>query len=100
MNKLLFSDELVIPVDKLLWMQWKNGGWQIVISRGGSDINSFTVTDETFLQLQESFLQSSDKEKRIRELEEKVKLLQTHISLMPGGTEYLVAKQDFQNNVS
>jgi hypothetical protein len=39
------------------------------------------------------------KEKRIFELEQKVKLLQSHISLMPGGTEYLLAQQDFQNNV-
>ena len=98
MNKLLFSDELVIPVDRLLWMQWKNGKWIIVISRGGSEIDSFTVTNDSFIQLKESVLQTDEKEKRIRELEEKVQLLQTHISLMPGGTEYLLAKQDFQNN--
>ena len=98
MNKLLFSDELVIPVDRLLWMQWKNESWQIVISRGGNEINSFIVTNDAFMQLKESVLQTDEKEKKIRELEEKVQLLQTHISLMPGGTEYLLAKQDFQNN--
>ena len=98
MNKLLFSDELVIPLDKLLWMEWEDGRWRIVISRGDNDIKSFHVTDDAFIQLKESVLQTDEKEKRIRELEKKVQLLQTHISLMPGGTEYLLAKQDFQNN--
>ena len=99
MNKLIFCDELVIPVDKLLWMEWEDGRWRIVISIGDNDIKSFHVTHHLFMQLKESVLQTDEKEKRIRELEEKVQLLQTHISLMPGGTEYLLAKQDFQSNV-
>jgi hypothetical protein len=99
MDKLIFCDDFVIPVDNLQWMQnKKDGNWNVAVSRG-TDVKYFTLTNENFIKMKNDISELERKEKRIFELEQKVKLLQSHISLMPGGTEYLLAQQDFQNNV-
>lgn len=105
MDKLIFFDELVVPLDKLLWMQKKFGEWSIAVSTG-SGVSRFEVTNESFANMKLRYTQKEElekqeeqKEQKIRELQDRVKLLQTHISLMPGGTEYLLASEDFSKNI-
>lgn len=101
-NKFIFFDELVIPIDNLLYMRKLNDDvWEVICS-GTTDekrTQRFVVSDISVMNLRKLTYRSEEKEKRICELEEKVKLLQTHISLMPGGTEYLLAEKDFHKNI-
>lgn len=58
------------------------------------------LSQEGFDQMKENILQQKKHEKKIKKLEQKIKELELHISLSPGGFEYLQAQKDFTQSLN
>ena len=92
----LICDDLMIQT-KYVSLISKNGTKYIVrqISADGKYANSWDISKESYQELKDNLLKTQKYEKKIKKLEQKVKSLQNHISLMPGGSEFLMAQDDF-----
>ena len=95
---LLICKEAIIPVANLLYIEkCKYGGYVAVVGKNGAT-DTTNISNDAYNKIMESVLDRSKHEDEIKRLKKRIQLLEQHISLMPGGTEYLLIEQDFEQN--
>jgi len=95
MSKFLICDELIIPVKHMSVIKKSADKKGYIIGRCNPDGTFVTwdnITDKSFNQIKENILQAE----KIKKLEQKIRDLELHISLSPGGIEYLSLQKDFK----
>lgn len=98
---LLVCDEMIIPLTCLATIEKSEANKNYSVCR----INPITgavstwkdLSEKGFNQMKENLLKEVEYRDKIRMLERKIKLLEQHIAIMPGGIEYLMVKDDFED---
>ena len=99
MSKFIICDELIIPVKHMSVIKKSADGKGYILGRCNPDGTFVTwdnITAESFNQIKVNILQTEKTERKIKKLEQKIKDLELHISLSPGGIEYLSLQKDFK----
>ena len=99
MQKQFFiCDSLLIPIDNIIYIKEdsKENKYNIkVCDKTGKFTEWLAITPELFGQIKENLTLEKKYQKKIKKLEAKIKELELHISLSPGGREYIEAQQHF-----
>lgn len=108
MNKLIVTNDLIINIDHILIITQKSlvlkTDERITVTKMAKDpgysdyetsgLKEYNISEETFKNIKTK-IEEFQSHKMYKE---KYKELKTHLVCTPGGTEYLLAKQDFEMN--
>lgn len=98
-EKFLICDDIIIPIKTVLLIKKENEknkyGIKLCNKESGTFVEWQYISASSFEQIKESMIAEKKYQKKIKKLEAKIKALELHISLSPGGYEYLKAQEDF-----
>ena len=97
-SRMLVSDEIIIPIKSLCYMYKQDASTYYAGIIMNESITWRVVSKGAYDQMMENMSGSVKYKQEIEILKHRIQLLEQYISLMPGGSEYLLAEQDFTQN--
>jgi hypothetical protein len=94
---LMISKELTVPISRLYFIErQKDGKYQVGIVGTTDYITWKIISEQAYQEMLENIQHTTKHKEEINRLKKRIETLERHISLMPGGTEYLMVEQDFE----
>ena len=95
----LICDDIIIPAKNISLIFPTKDGYNIArMNKDGTFADNRYLSPEGFQEIKNNLLKARTSEEKIRKLEKRIQTLEQHISLMPGGIEYLLVENDFEEN--